>query len=91
MHPDPDGCAFLFIEVAYPWPPNQANRLEAGTWQLELLLCGDNVAARAYFVTISYDGFVPEPPDQAMWDHFVIEGPWPQMEPRPTATRTHNM
>jgi hypothetical protein len=60
--PDPDDCTILFIEVANPWPPNQANRLGAGTWQLELLLCADNAPARAYFVTISTTASVPKQP-----------------------------
>jgi hypothetical protein len=36
-----DGSARLFVEIDHHWPPNKANILESGAWQLMLLVCGD--------------------------------------------------
>jgi hypothetical protein len=52
----PDSPSGFFVEIGQPWPPNRANALDPGTWKLELLVCGDNIEAQRYFVTVSYDG-----------------------------------
>jgi hypothetical protein len=81
-----DGKAPLFIEISYSWPPNEANHLEPGAWQLELLLCGDNVRAQGYFVGLSFDGFVPDAKGDDIWEHFLVESPSLTQELLP---RTH--
>jgi hypothetical protein len=73
----------LVVEIGRPWPPNGANVLEPGTWCLELLVCGDNIDAQRYFVTVSFDGNWPEPDGPAIWEHFRVEGPSLQPIPGP--------
>jgi len=88
-----DGASPVFLEIDHPWPPNGANRLEPGVWHIELLVCGDNITAQRYFVTISFDGQWPEPGTPNIWDHFRIDGPslhalsGPMGTPQPRRTR----
>jgi hypothetical protein len=74
----------FFIEITQPWPPNQANRFDRGTWQLQLLVCGDNIPARRYFVTIAFDAMITPPAGETIWDHFLANGPYTQ----PVTSRT---
>jgi hypothetical protein len=73
--PEDGGPNPLFIEIGHPWPPNRANVLEPGAWRLELLVCGDNISAQRYFVTVCFDGCWPEPEGPGIWDHFRVDGP----------------
>lgn len=66
----------LFIEISHPWPPNEANALEPGTWRLELMVCGDNVRAERTFITVAFDGTWPDADSAAIWDHFQVAGPF---------------
>ena len=70
-----DGKTPLFIEISHPWPPNEANALEPGTWRLELMICGDNIHADRTFITLTFDGTWPESDPTAIWEHFVVHGP----------------
>jgi len=65
----------VFVEIGPPWPPNRANALEPGTWRLELLVCGDNIDAERYFITVSFDGSWPELDGPGIWDHLRVDGP----------------
>jgi hypothetical protein len=58
------------------WPPNESNILEPALWRLELLVCGDNITPERAFFTISFDGAWPEQGREAIWDHFVVGGPF---------------
>ena len=49
--------------------------LDTGAWQLELLVCGDNIKAQRYFVTVSFDGTSPELESPEIWNHFRVDGP----------------
>jgi hypothetical protein len=77
-----------YVEIGHPWPPNLANALEPGTWRLELLVCGDNIAALRYFVTLAWDGEWPDGRADGIWDHFAVEGPTEEADaaPRPAVT-----
>ena len=68
-----DGGNPIFVEITQPWPPNEANVLEAATWRLELLVCGDNIRPDRSFVTLSFDGARPEADGTGIWDHFVVQ------------------
>jgi hypothetical protein len=68
----------IFVEISHPWPPNEANILEPATWQLELLVVGDNIRPERSFVTLSYDGQWPRLDDPTIWEHFVVDGPHPE-------------
>jgi hypothetical protein len=72
--PVPDQ-ADLHIEITHPWPPHRANVLSPGVWQLQLLVCGDNIVARQYFVMISFDGHVSRLDDPTFWEHITVTGP----------------
>jgi hypothetical protein len=72
---EPDGPRPVFVEIGRPWPPNKANILDPGTWKLDLIVCGDNISAQRYFITVSFDGSCPELESPEIWDHFLIEGP----------------
>jgi hypothetical protein len=61
------------------WPPNEANVLEPATWRLELLIAGDNIRAERTFVTVTFDGTWPDPEGSAIWEHFVVHGPSPEI------------
>ncbi|MEY9964961.1 hypothetical protein ABIA33_003003 [Streptacidiphilus sp. MAP12-16] len=74
-----------FVEIGRPWPPNEANLLDPGVWELELLVCGDNIRARRYFVKVSFDGVWPEPEGPGIWDHLLVEGPSLHVVPGPGA------
>jgi hypothetical protein len=65
----------VFLEIDHPWPPNGANRLEPGEWRIVLLVCGDNIKAQRYFVTLAFDGQWPEPGTPKVSDHFRVDGP----------------
>jgi hypothetical protein len=84
--PDEEGRNPVFIEISHPWPPNQANVLEAGIWRLQLLVCGDNIDAQRYFVTVSFDGSWPAPEGPEIWDHFRVDGPSLHAMPEPAWT-----
>jgi hypothetical protein len=86
--PAADGPHPFVIEIGHPWPPNQANVLEPGTWQLELLVCGDNINAQRSFVTVAFDGRWPEPDGPQIWEHFRVEGPSLQPMPGPAGGPT---
>jgi len=73
------GASPIFVEISRPWPPNEANVLEPGTWRLELLVCGDNITPERSFVTLSFDGAWPQPESSAIWEHFVVGGPAPEI------------
>ena len=73
-----NGGSPIFVEISHPWPPNEANVLEPGTWRLELLLCGDNITPERSFVILSFDGTWPKPESRAIWEHFVVQGPSPE-------------
>jgi uncharacterized protein YndB with AHSA1/START domain len=79
-----EGESPIFVEISHPWPPNEANILEPATWQLELLVVGDNIRPERSFVTLSYDGLWPKLDDPTIWEHFVVDGP------HPSATETSN-
>jgi hypothetical protein len=70
----------IFVEISHPWPPNEANMLEPATWQLELLVVGDNITPERSFVTLSFDGQWPQPDDSdgMIWEHFLVHGPNPE-------------
>jgi hypothetical protein len=72
---DMDGPTPVTVEIGEPWPPNQANALGAGTWELELAVCADNINAQRYFVTLFFDGCWPELEGPAIWDHLRVDGP----------------
>jgi hypothetical protein len=82
--PGADGTLPFFVEIIQPWPPNQANRLDPGSWQLHLLVCGDNIPARRYHVTLTFDGATTPTDRDTIWDHFIVEGPYLQPAPAPT-------
>ena len=65
----------VFVEISQPWPPNHANVLEPASWQLELLVCGDNIRPERSFLTLSYDGTPPGPETAAIWKHFLVQEP----------------
>ncbi|HWC70423.1 MAG TPA: hypothetical protein VG993_04595, partial [Actinomycetota bacterium] len=73
-----EGKRPIFVEISHPWPPNEANILEPATWQLELLVVGDNIRPERSFVTLSYDGQWPQLDDPTIWKHFVVDGPHPE-------------
>jgi hypothetical protein len=81
------GASPILVEINRPWPPNEANVLEPGTWRLELLICGDNVRPERSFVTLSFDGAWPEPESGAIWEHFLVHGPSPEIS-RPSGEAT---
>jgi len=70
-----DNGSPIFVEISHPWPPNEANVLEPGRWQLEVLVCGDNINARRYYLGLSFDGRWHETESEHIWDHFVVEEP----------------
>jgi hypothetical protein len=72
-----DSGSPIFIEIGHPWPPNEANVLEPGVWQLETLVCGDNIHALRYFLTVTFDGRWHEDESAHVWERFVVEGPSP--------------
>jgi hypothetical protein len=69
----------LFVEISHPWPPNEANVLESVTWRLELMVVGDNIKPGRSFVTLSFDGVWPQAESGAIWEHFVVRGPLPEI------------
>jgi hypothetical protein len=75
-----DGANSMFVEISRPWPPNEANALEPATWRLELLLCGDNIKPERSFVTLCFDGTWPQPGSSAIWAHFLVDGPLPEID-----------
>jgi hypothetical protein len=78
----------IFVEISHPWPPNEANMLEPATWRLELMVCGDNITPERSFVTISFDGAWPQHDSSAIWEHFLVHGPFPQIsQPLEATTR----
>jgi hypothetical protein len=77
-----DGTNPLFVEISRPWPPNEANALEPGTWRLELLVCGDNIRPQRTFIALAFDGVWP-PSDRSIWEHFVVHGPTPELPTPP--------
>ena len=78
-----DGASPIFIEITHPWPPNEANVLEPATWRLELLLAGDNIRAARSFVTLTFDGTWSDPENPAIWEHFLVQGPFPEISQPP--------
>jgi len=75
-------------ELDRPWPPNEANVLEPATWRLEFLVCGDNIRPGRSFVILSFDGTRPQPESSAIWRHFLVHGPSPEiLHPSEDATR----
>jgi hypothetical protein len=84
-----DAASPVFIEISHPWPPNQANALEPGTWRLELLVRGDNIKPERSFVTVSFDGMLPEEASADIWEHLTVLGPSPGISrPRAASDRT---
>jgi hypothetical protein len=75
---DSEGFGRISVEIGYPRPRNEASLLEPGTWQLDLLVSGDNITAKRYFVVISFDGATPGLISAEIWDHFRIDGPSPR-------------
>jgi hypothetical protein len=75
----PEGTSPIFVEISHPWPPNEANVLEPATWRLELLVVGDNISPERSFVTLSFDGTWPRPESLAIWEHFLVQGPLPEI------------
>jgi hypothetical protein len=65
----------ISVEIGHPWPPHEANILEPATWQLELLVAGDNVTPERSFVILSFDGHWPELDHGTIWEHFVVDAP----------------
>lgn len=62
--------------------------LEPATWRLELLVAGDNIRAARLFVTVTFDGTWPDPESPAIWEHFIVDGPSPEIpQPSQDATR----
>jgi hypothetical protein len=53
--------------------------LEPATWRLELLVVGDNISPERSFVTLSFDGTWPQPESLAIWEHFLVQGPLPEI------------
>jgi hypothetical protein len=82
-----EGRSPIFVEISHPWPPNEANILEPATWQLELLVVGDNVTPERSFVTVSFDGSWPRVDDLAIWEHFLVHGPHRQVSRPPDAAQ----
>jgi hypothetical protein len=78
-----EGKTPISVEIGHPWPPNEANILEPATWQLELLVVGDNVTPERSFVTLSFDGQWPELDHGTIWEHFVVDGPNPEASRSP--------
>ena len=70
-----NGKSPISVEISHPWPPNEANILAPATWQLELLVVGDNITPERAYVTLSFDGQWPELETSAIWEHFVVHGP----------------
>lgn len=82
-----EGKSPIFVEISHPWPPNEANVLEPATWQLELMVVGDNITPERSFVTLSFDGEWPHDGAE-IWAHFVVDGPNPEpSRPREGASR----
>ena len=73
-----NGKTPISVEIGHPWPPNEANILEPATWQLELLVVGDNVTPERSFVILSFDGQWPELGNRTIWEHFLVHGPNPK-------------
>jgi hypothetical protein len=67
----------------HPLPPNQANVLDPATWQLELMVCGDNIRAERCFITIDFDGTWPDNADDEIWEHILVRGPSREPATRP--------
>jgi hypothetical protein len=83
-----EGTSPIVVEISHPWPPNEANLLEPGIWRLELLVVGDNIRPQRSFVTLAFDGTRTQPETLAIWEHFLVHGPFPQIsEPPEEATR----
>ena len=78
--PDADGSRPICLEISRPWPPSRANLLEPGRWRLELLVCGDNIKAQRYYVTVSVDRGDLDVDSPEVWEHFLIDGPWTDAE-----------
>jgi hypothetical protein len=76
LTPSPDDAKPIFVEITQPWPPNEANVLDAATWRLELLVCGDNIKPERSFFSLSFDGTLAEAESAGIWDHFVVQGPF---------------
>jgi hypothetical protein len=70
-------------EITRPWPPNEANVLEPATWRLELLVAADNIRAARSFVILTFDGTWPDPEGPAVWEHFLVHGPFPEITQPP--------
>jgi hypothetical protein len=84
------GANPLVVEISRPWPPNEANMLEPATWRLELMVCGDNITPTRAVVALSFDGTWPEPDAHAIWQHFLIDGPFTELSrPPDDAVRLH--
>jgi hypothetical protein len=73
-----EGKSPVFVEISHPRPPNEANILEPATWQLELLVVGDNISPERSFVTLSFDGHWPPWDSPTIWEHFLVRGPYPE-------------
>ena len=81
-----DASSPVFIEISHPWPPNQANALEPGTWRLELLVRGDNIKPKRSFATVSFDGILPEEASADIWEHLTVLGPSSEISRPPAAS-----
>ena len=78
-----DNRSPVFVEIGRPWPHNRANVLDTGAWRLDLMVCGDNISARRYFVTVSFDGSCLKLESPDIWQHFLVEGPTLRATPHP--------
>jgi hypothetical protein len=75
VEPTDDGTGPILVEITRPWPANGINELDPGTWRLELMICGDNVAAQRLAVLVAFDGTWPHSAATEIWDHFLVHGP----------------
>ena len=87
LTPSPDEANPIFVEVTQPWPPNEANVLDAAMWRLELLVCGDNIKPERSFFSLSLDGSWPQADSAGIWDHFAVQGPFHDSSASPNHSR----
>jgi len=80
-----DGRQPICLEINHPWPPSGANLLAPGEWRLELLVCGDNIKAKRYYLTVALDGNGVDIDSPDVWDHFVVDGPWTEAPEAPAS------
>ncbi len=46
-------------------------------------MAGDNIRAARSFVTVTFDGTWPDPDSPAVFEHFLVHGPAPEISRPP--------